>query len=104
MAVSVHPIEDRQGKHELFFLSDKEVFLLSEECLYPLFGCRIDDYGKTFFVSMPYPSNSGFSYSEDNRQRESLLLCQRLCDTPFFVGKVRKYFLGHKSFSSGRLN
>ena len=48
MAVSVHPIEDRQGKHELFFLSDKEVFLLSEECLYPLFGCRIDDYGKTF--------------------------------------------------------
>lgn len=48
MAVSMHPIEDRQGKHELFFLSDKEVFLLSEECLYPLFGCRIDDYGKTF--------------------------------------------------------
>ena len=48
MAVSVHPIEDRQGKHELFFLSDKEVFLLSEEFLYPLFGCRIDDYGKTF--------------------------------------------------------
>ena len=48
MPVFVYPIEDRQGKHELFFLSDKEVFLLSEECLYPLFGCRIDDYGKTF--------------------------------------------------------
>ena len=48
MPVSVHPIEDRQGKHELFSLSDKEVFLLSEEFLYPLFGCRIDDYGKTF--------------------------------------------------------
>ena len=48
MPVSVHPIEDRQGKHELFSLSDKEVFLLSEECLYLLFGCRIDDYGKTF--------------------------------------------------------
>ena len=48
MPVSVHPIDDRKGKHELFSLSDKEVFLLSEECLYPLFGCRIDDYGKTF--------------------------------------------------------
>ena len=48
MPVFVYPIEDRQGKHELFCLSDKEVFLLSEECLYPLFGCRIDDYGKTF--------------------------------------------------------
>ena len=48
MAVSVHPIDDRKGKHVLFSLSDKEVFLLSEECLYPLFGCRIDDYGKTF--------------------------------------------------------
>ena len=48
MPVSVHPIDDRKGKHVLFSLSDKEVFLLSEECLYPLFGCRIDDYGKTF--------------------------------------------------------
>ena len=48
MAVCVYPMEDRRGKHELFCLSDKEVFLLSEECLYPLFGCRIDDYGKTF--------------------------------------------------------
>lgn len=48
MPVSVRPIEDRQGKHELFVLSDKEVFLLSEECLYPLFRCRIDDYGQTF--------------------------------------------------------
>ena len=48
MPVSVHLIDDRKGKHVLFSLSDKEVFLLSEECLYPLFGCRIDDYGKTF--------------------------------------------------------
>ena len=48
MPVSVPPIDDRKGNHILFSLSAKEVFLLSEECLYPLFGCRIDDYGKTF--------------------------------------------------------
>ena len=53
---------------------------------------------------MSYPSNAGFSHSKDNRQRESILLWQRLCDTPFFVEKVRKYFLGHESFSSWRLN
>ena len=48
MAVFVYPIEDRQGKNELFSLSDEESVLISEECLYPLFGCRIDNYGKTF--------------------------------------------------------
>lgn len=48
MAVFVYFIEDKLAKIELFSLSDQETFLLSEECLFPLFGTRIDNYGKTF--------------------------------------------------------
>lgn len=53
MAVFAYRIEDRQGREEVFSLSDKETFLISEECLYPSFRCRIDNYGKTFL----YPNH-----------------------------------------------
>lgn len=51
MAVFVYPMEDRQGKRELFSLSDEESLLISEGCLYPIFKHRIDNYGKTFLYS-----------------------------------------------------
>lgn len=48
MAVFAYHIEDRQGKREVFSLSDEASGLISEKCLYPSFRCRIDSYGKTF--------------------------------------------------------